>query len=506
MNTDYNKWSKYDVDDELKKVEKTHKKEDFVYDKQVHNKAVSKVFHEASSDNQTSAAVLEARAAVAALKARRGGRRNRRAAKDDDEDEEESAEAKEENDAKIKELAELAEIARQKADSLTAALEERDQAEAELKDGKASIARKRFHEAINQVLRLQASLPEMKDLPAGYEDPAQSEPAGGGHGHGHAHGKKKKKKKKKALPSKDDLIRMSKLLKHDCLTGRSRCEMKLGLYAEATETLKEVLLKDQNNADGWILRGQAYRQMGTDLLAEMHYVRVLELDAENIQAHDDMEEICENIKMDSENSEEQRKTIIKTRLESKTICELLEASVKFRKEGDVVFKEGFFGTAARKYWATIHCLDRVREKAEVSDSAGEPAAMAQTRFACHLNMAAAYLQMQKGPEALKNCRRALGIFPDDVTALFRSAQAHEMKGNFEQALKALMKADSKCTHPTRKQEIAKQTEQCKFRRAQLDRTEIMRMKDELANAREEKEAAELHAREEREQQREAAQE
>jgi tetratricopeptide (TPR) repeat protein len=495
MNTDYNKWSKYNVDDELKKVEKIHKKEDYIDDKKSHNKSVSKVFHEAKSDNQTSAAVLESRAAVAALKARRGGRRGRRtadSAKDEDETDNPAA-TKEADEARIKELSALAEVAREKADSLTAALEERDHAEAELKDGKASVARKRFHEAINQVLRLQASLPEMKDLPAGYEETEEVKSKG----HGHVHGKKKKKKKKKALPSKDDLIRMSKLLKHDCLTGRSRCEMELGLYAEATETLKEVLLKDQNNSDGWILRGSAYRQMGTDLLAEMHYVRVLELDPENIQAHDDMEEICENIKMDSENSEEQRKTIVKTRLESKTICELLESAVKFRKEGDVVFKEGFFGTAARKYWATIYCLDRVREKAEVSDASGEPAAMAQTRFACHLNMAAAYLQMQKGPEALKHCRRALGIFPDDVTALFRSAQAHEMKGNFEQALKALDKADSKCSHPTRKLEIAKQLEQCKFRRAQLDRTEILRLKEELTKEKEEREAAEQQAREQK---------
>ena len=51
-------------------------------------------------------------------------------------------------------------------------------------------------------------------------------------------------------------------IRHECLVGIGRCDVYLGHYFEATETLKDVLLEDGEYLEAWIYRGVAYLAMG----------------------------------------------------------------------------------------------------------------------------------------------------------------------------------------------------------------------------------------------------
>ena len=58
------------------------------------------------------------------------------------------------------------------------------------------------------------------------------------------------------LPSKNDMNKMSRLIRIDCLAGKAQCEMLRRQFAQATETLKDVLLDDRRNVEAWTMRGK----------------------------------------------------------------------------------------------------------------------------------------------------------------------------------------------------------------------------------------------------------
>ncbi|CAM9722477.1 unnamed protein product, partial [Discosporangium mesarthrocarpum] len=80
------------------------------------------------------------------------------------------------------------------------------------------------------------------------------------------------------------LLRVVSDTKKACYMTAAACLSRSGRVAEATETLRDLLLEDPNNVPAWMARGEAFQAMGTPLLAELHLERALALEPGNKEA------------------------------------------------------------------------------------------------------------------------------------------------------------------------------------------------------------------------------
>jgi len=135
-------------------------------------------------------------------------------------------------------------------------------------------------------------------------------------------------------------------LRRDFNLNLGRAHLSTNNLSAAVDSLKYVLLVDGANVNGWIARGEAFRQMGVPLLADLHLVKATELD--------ELDEDAKNMKLLTENDlEAKRRSKELGGLDEecdlseidiamgagKSAKDLLGESIFLHKNANVVFRE-----------------------------------------------------------------------------------------------------------------------------------------------------------------------
>ncbi|KAK4378108.1 hypothetical protein RND71_004404 [Anisodus tanguticus] len=108
--------------------------------------------------------------------------------------------------------------------------------------------------------------------------------------------------------------------------------------------------------------------------------------------------------------------------------EKLEACEKIKNEGNVLFKDGKFQCASRKYekecnsFSSLNALKFIQFDHSFNED--EKYRANTLRLSCYLNNAACKLKMGEHQEASKLCSKVIEYEPCNVKALFRRAQAY----------------------------------------------------------------------------------
>ncbi|XP_059298086.1 70 kDa peptidyl-prolyl isomerase-like [Lycium ferocissimum] len=108
--------------------------------------------------------------------------------------------------------------------------------------------------------------------------------------------------------------------------------------------------------------------------------------------------------------------------------EKLEACEKIKNEGNVLFKDGKFQCASRKYEKASKFI-----QFDHSFNEDEKCRAKTLRLSCYLNDAACKLKMGEHQEASKLCSKVIEYEPCNVKALFRRAQAYLRINELEKA-------------------------------------------------------------------------
>ncbi|XP_070021299.1 70 kDa peptidyl-prolyl isomerase isoform X5 [Nicotiana tabacum] len=108
--------------------------------------------------------------------------------------------------------------------------------------------------------------------------------------------------------------------------------------------------------------------------------------------------------------------------------EKIEACDKTKNEGNVLFKDGKFQCASRKYDKALKFI-----QFDHSFNDNEKCQSNTLRFSCYLNNAACKLKIADHQEASKLCSKVIEYDPCNVKALFRRAQAYLRINELEKA-------------------------------------------------------------------------
>nr|XP_018625121.1 peptidyl-prolyl cis-trans isomerase FKBP65-like isoform X2 [Nicotiana tomentosiformis] len=108
--------------------------------------------------------------------------------------------------------------------------------------------------------------------------------------------------------------------------------------------------------------------------------------------------------------------------------EKVEACDKIKKDGNVLFKEGKFQCASRKYDQALKFI-----QFDHSFNSDEKCQSNTLRLSCYLNNAACKLKIGEHQEASKLCSKVIEYDPCNVKALFRRAQAYLRINELEKA-------------------------------------------------------------------------
>ncbi|DBA04391.1 TPA: hypothetical protein N0F65_009987 [Lagenidium giganteum] len=424
MASSYEAWAKFNVDEELERVDERALREEEARQQQKQRQAKCSTEDSISKTAAQSADVLEAHAAVAALKAKANVRRRGRndtatatnAAVGNGKD----------NEAAAVELRQLSAVLKHKHDLLQQILSSRRAADSLLLKEENDVthfheANKQYEIALQAVKELDRRAPEIEKAEARMRllgnnqhthenvDGAATQHTHADHAHcadaksGHCpHGEnapssecchgagtccgdkssdatKTTTQKTLTLPKPTDLAGVIKMFYIDVYVGIGRCAMQERRLAAAAEAFKEVLIRDETNIAAWRQRGLAFQCMGAPLLAMLHFGRVTSL----IQ-----------------------------------IC-------------------------------------------------------------CYLNAASSYLEMQRpGSKAISHCKRVLEINPDHIIGHVRMSQLLRLMFRFEESLQHLDAASKLfhgktelCSLSDRQEaanKIALERDRCQFERSQYD--------------------------------------
>jgi tetratricopeptide (TPR) repeat protein len=138
---------------------------------------------------------------------------------------------------------------------------------------------------------------------------------------------------------------------------------------------------------------------------------------------------------------EAAKSAPKSREKPKTNTEKIELAMKAKNQGNSIFKDIDYLSAAAKYIEALGCFEQMWDV-----SAPHQKEVDEIKLSCCLNLAACYLKLQKFDKAIHNCAEALRIDPNSSKALYRRAQAHVGNKNWDAAkadLEAAEKVDPK---------------------------------------------------------------
>jgi tetratricopeptide (TPR) repeat protein len=305
MNTSYDAWAKFDVEQELERVDLRAQQEE--QERQVRGQAQAKrrIEDSIAQSSGDAAEVLAAQAAVAALKAKRKGRRGTSVAKaaveapstsekatggPESRDSDEDAEA-------VERLKRQAELLKRKHELLQQIMTSRRNGEAVLDADKGNSkcydALEKFEAALEATRALEAMLPELLQVQEQVQhNKGDLSPKSDKKQHSHEYGSKKEQqdhdhdhdhhhhggkcdhecthnqhtsesaKQATPLPQPTDLKAVVEMFYKDIYLGIGNCHSCVKRHALAAEAFKEVLVRDGSHLRAWMLRGRAFEAMG----------------------------------------------------------------------------------------------------------------------------------------------------------------------------------------------------------------------------------------------------
>jgi tetratricopeptide (TPR) repeat protein len=110
----------------------------------------------------------------------------------------------------------------------------------------------------------------------------------------------------------------------------------------------------------------------------------------------------------------------------------IQEAGKKRNQGNIVFKEFDYENAAKLY---VEALGYLADLYDLSPEEQEE--VNALKVPCLLNTALCYTKINRYPQAVENCNKALEIEKSNVKALFRRAQCHVQLSKLEDARKDL---------------------------------------------------------------------
>lgn len=297
--TSYAAWAKYDVEQELERLERETGREEVHQEQRKLERAKLEVEDSVSKSALESAELLAAHAAVAALKAKRkprgrGASVNEAAVSLTNQEHiiPKKQEAVVSDEATL--LREQAEMFKRKHELLTRIRKARRSGEHILR-GKDKVSKdfdgalQHFQEALGAAQELDTLVPQLLQTEqearvlAGQDQQSQSHAGAeigkhdakmrgdhscGSNCHhnelGHQKGADGSQAKTKAaqLPKANDLQAVVKMFFKDIYSGIGTCEIERARYASASEAFKEALLRDDRHLLAWLQRGRAFELMG----------------------------------------------------------------------------------------------------------------------------------------------------------------------------------------------------------------------------------------------------
>lgn len=108
-----------------------------------------------------------------------------------------------------------------------------------------------------------------------------------------------------------------------------------------------------------------------------------------------------------------------------------------RRRGNVIFTNGEYVRALRRYEEAAEVLERVRM---TTRTAKEASAAKESLVVVHVNAATALAKMSRFQEVKERCNRALEIDGKSAKAMYRKALASESLGDYDEALEILTEA------------------------------------------------------------------
>lgn len=295
--TSYAAWAKYDVEQELVRLETETGREEVQREQRKQERAKHEVEDSVSKSALESAELLAAHAAVAALKAKRKPR-GRGASTNDPvtaapppstNQEQSGPKLAETVDGEAARLQQQAEAFKRKHELLTRILEARRSGERILRATAKETPRdvdsalQHFQRALSAAQELDALVPQLLAteqeasvlMGSQEQQPQAKKPGADAEKHGdhscgsschhgeHDHPKAAKAKTKEAqLPNANDLQAVVKMFFKDVYMGIGTCELEQNRYASASEAFKEALLRDDRHVQAWLQRGRAFELMG----------------------------------------------------------------------------------------------------------------------------------------------------------------------------------------------------------------------------------------------------
>ena len=414
MNTDYNKWERYDVNAELDRMDEQETDEQ--KRQKIKKEKEQKKKKEGSTADfvQSNADALQSKAAVAALLAQPNKGRSRRSRRSKRSNHDNSASTNAVVDetavAAAETLAVEAELATQISNGLKRALASRDRGLEQLIDADYSNAINSFDDSIQHVVDIKTAA----STSAAIQQQLQRNNGG----------------VEAAAVATADGVR------EDCHVGRGEVFLSTGRFAEAAEHMKVVLLENSKHAKAWQRRGQAFSLMGLPLLAQLHNDSAMTVttDTKSLQQSQELnhDDIMQQISMEDEQVFQQQRELIDSIDSLHSMIRLVQKCIQ---EGDVIMMEGFYFTAKLKYSTALLAIETAKNRFDLSAQHTE--SLQQAEQLCELNIASCGLCLQRPQEqteVVRGCERSLVLGGDCEHVLIRQAAALQNCGRYDEAL------------------------------------------------------------------------
>ncbi|OQR90837.1 hypothetical protein ACHHYP_05197 [Achlya hypogyna] len=415
--TSYAAWEKYDVDAAMQQIEEEEKKEVKKQEACAYEKKKGLVVDDAGDSAEVSAT----KAALAALKAKKAAARKPSATT--------FVQVPAPFD-RVEELERQAALLQRKSLAIQTAMTARGKADALYSKSQYSLAIAEYETVVRSVDDLDALIPQLETSERALE--AHATTCTEQHDCSCHHKPETSEPVIKPLPKSSDLKGISLMLRIDALLGLGKCELERCRYGAAADHFKHALLQDANHLEAWRLRGSAFLSMGANLLALLHFNKVVIL--ERTDTGDGAKELAdiEGELVRDGPTEDTVYIAARQYLKRPTHKETVERLVALRQEADVIMIEGFHVYANSKYQAIIDTLDELQWTHPALD---------ELRQACHASIAGGLVEMKKDwAGAVRHCEAALRFAPQSASVTFRLGQCLRQVAQFDAAATTLQRA------------------------------------------------------------------
>ena len=254
-------------------------------------------------------------------------------------------------------------------------------------------------------------------------------------------------------------------LRSQLLVYKGKMFVKTGKLHEAVEVLREVLLQDHSNVEGWTHRGVAYLEMGIPHLAILHFRRAVEEDQDCEKAIAALERAEHESRKRAARSRDEQLMWERARSATDPVstAEAWGRAERVKEEGVVLFLEEFYESAGVKFQvANEIAADAIALPRLSTHESDDRDKNDDVRFmiCCNLNLASCYFKCSNEKSvrrALNHYRIAIDLIEthdpeivsyrmEMINILYRRAQAMQFLCQFKLGLKDLNRAQALLNH------------------------------------------------------------